>query len=822
MSYQSIFSSTGAFKGSSATTNFADDFVPGQYAKVNAQIAKRDKADQQQKVKIIAPKLPEPKARAGYTTPAKGLFNKIDTYGRALVTSPGTTISRVATGQGVQRVDQGAIVSARMPFKQSEAIRSNLKAGKNTNLDHVVSLELGGTNQQKNLRVEPAAQNAFDAANVEDYLGTALKDNLIDAKTADKLITQYKQKKITPQQIYNQVKPAQKKPEPGLFQKLVKGAAKGVKDVGSAVTSPVEGLAKDTNKEVIQPLASETKKLGTLAKTPTKLVSEVIHGAPEINNQKKALQQNVKAGKISNTTKKLLGNEVTDANVQRVKEVNQLAAKGASDKQLQQYIQAKHKQDNETANRITGEILGTGSLFVGGGAAKDIVTKGAEEAVDAVKGTLAKKATDFVKDTSNLGKASAAGNVGNTLQKNPNASDEDLVKSAAEGYVAGKAGEVALGTAGKLVGKSIKKIPFLSNLTKRVADTAEEPTATPDKIISEPKTPEPIVTPEPTKTATITPEEHQIESENLSQHYDEEVAAIKDKPTLLRQTERERIDEQYQHAQNALDEAAAKPQVTFPDRLPVKPTKAVPIPDEDVALLKQKVTDIKNDNTNYDDAGNLTPEAGKQINVINKQLNSAGERIPQAEKPVTVTPTEEPAVKSPEVGQSKLAASTEQKAIDKKLTQGFEGKPEYAKVNVKDQAKQAVELLKSDPDRSKRIALGNELPPEGLLPESVYTAVENHALKTGDADTLRSLATESSLSSEATGMGQRIRLLGERDPDSAVVKMRQLAETRKQAFEKQSKSTLAKAVTKTSREIKSAIPSVKRQDWGSFVESLRC
>jgi hypothetical protein len=194
---------------------------------------------------------------------------------------------------------------------------------------------------------------------------------------------------------------------------------------------------------------------------------------------------------------------------------------------------------------------------------------------------------------------------------------------------------------------------------------------------------------------------------------------------------------------------------------------------------------------------------------------------PDKSEPVSV-PIEQPKVKQPEIKQSKLASSTEQKAIDKKLTRGFEGKPEYAKVNTKDQANAASELLKSDPEKSTRIALGQELPPEHLLPESVYIAVENKALKDGNVDMLRKLATEGSLSSEATGMGQRIRMLGERDPDSAVTAMRKLVEARTKAIEKRTGKTVNKAVSDEIKQIRAAKPKVTKETWGSFVDSLKC
>src|SRR5262249_49321257 len=107
-----------------------------------------------------------------------------------------------------------------------------------------------------------------------------------------------------------------------------------------------------------------------------------------------------------------------------------------------------------------------------------------------------------------------------------------------------------------------------------------------------------------------------------------------------------------------------------------------------------------------------------------------------------------------ETKESKLARGVEAKAVQANLTKSFEGLSEYGTVKVADQAERAVKLLTDNPESARRIAMGEEQPPAGLLPESVFTAVENRALKEGDVDTLRDLATSSSRPVEASTMGQ--------------------------------------------------------------------
>lgn len=251
------------------------------------------------------------------------------------------------------------------------------------------------------------------------------------------------------------------------------------------------------------------------------------------------------------------------------------------------------------------------------------------------------------------------------------------------------------------------------------------------------------------------------------------------------------------------------------------------LPKEDQISMKSALGISKSDMAikynpkSYDEAGNLTPEAAKQITAINK-----GTRTPASEKPISYKPIEEKPLITPEIKTSKLAQGVETKAIQKGLTQGFGGLPEYAKVNVADQAKSASDLLKADPERATRIALGHERPPEGLLPESAFVAVEKQAHKTGNVDLLRRLATESTLSSEATGMGQRIRLLGERNPNSAVTGIRKVVEARKTAAEAKlvkKGTTVNKEISATVRQIRQSTPmKITRQDWHAFIEGIKC
>jgi hypothetical protein len=124
-----------------------------------------------------------------------------------------------------------------------------------------------------------------------------------------------------------------------------------------------------------------------------------------------------------------------------------------------------------------------------------------------------------------------------------------------------------------------------------------------------------------------------------------------------------------------------------------------------------------------------------------------------------------------------LAAGIEEKAIANKIDVAFGDLPQYRVMSIADQAHRAAQLLVDDPAHALEIAKGNAQPPSGLHPESVLVAVENRAIADGDVATLRELAT-GKLTAEGTTMGQRIRLLGERDADSPVAAMQDVINKR--------------------------------------------
>lgn len=180
-----------------------------------------------------------------------------------------------------------------------------------------------------------------------------------------------------------------------------------------------------------------------------------------------------------------------------------------------------------------------------------------------------------------------------------------------------------------------------------------------------------------------------------------------------------------------------------------------------------------------------------------------------------------PANVAGEKATSKLGSGVDKKAVEAKLTTSLGELPEYNRVNMKDQASYATDLLANNEQHAIDIATGKATPPAHILPESVFTAVENKALKDKNVDLLRQLATSTRVG-EATAMGQRIRALAERNPNSAVGKMKELSDARVAAVEKKTGKPISKSINETVKQIQQSRMKITRQDWASFVEGIKC
>lgn len=174
-----------------------------------------------------------------------------------------------------------------------------------------------------------------------------------------------------------------------------------------------------------------------------------------------------------------------------------------------------------------------------------------------------------------------------------------------------------------------------------------------------------------------------------------------------------------------------------------------------------------------------------------------------------------------EPGQSRIGKSIEVKAVEAKLTQGFDGTAGYDPITIKDQAERATKLINDSPAQARAAIRGEAPLPEGLKGTALITAMEEHIKANPSGDLAYELAN-SPLVSATSHAAQEMRLAAERVPDSITAKYQEIKAARQAALEK--RGGMKKAVKQLTDEIQKEIKKTvsKRPDWESFVKDLQC
>lgn len=173
-----------------------------------------------------------------------------------------------------------------------------------------------------------------------------------------------------------------------------------------------------------------------------------------------------------------------------------------------------------------------------------------------------------------------------------------------------------------------------------------------------------------------------------------------------------------------------------------------------------------------------------------------------------------------------LSQSTEAAAIQNGLAESFPDLPTYNRVTDVDQGAKALGVLEKDPESALAIAMGTKAPPRGVLPEAVYVAVKNKAVADGDIETMRSLATQSTLTQQATTMGQRISYLRNVNPENdPVAAIQQVQAARAEALKAKGIDIAANSNEALAeyQPIRAATRAAKPVSaWEKFTASIRC
>lgn len=178
------------------------------------------------------------------------------------------------------------------------------------------------------------------------------------------------------------------------------------------------------------------------------------------------------------------------------------------------------------------------------------------------------------------------------------------------------------------------------------------------------------------------------------------------------------------------------------------------------------------------------------------------------------TPELSPEVKTGPTAQSKTGVDIKTEAFERGIKEDFGEIADYKVMNMKEQSRMAEQLINTNAELAKKVAVGDAIPPEGLKAGSVFTALKNRAIASGDIETLRTLAK----SNLASRLGQEIKAFDDSGVTADPVKaMKAVEEGRRSNFRS---ARVKQEKLKLQNEIAKATPKLK--DWDSFIRSIQC
>lgn len=194
---------------------------------------------------------------------------------------------------------------------------------------------------------------------------------------------------------------------------------------------------------------------------------------------------------------------------------------------------------------------------------------------------------------------------------------------------------------------------------------------------------------------------------------------------------------------------------------------------------------------------------------------------PAAVKPEPVKLPSETSI-TPKEGVSKIGQSIAQKAKDAGLPE-IKETAKFETMKVKDQAEQAKSLRENNMDNFRSIIRGEAPLPEGVKGQAIINEMETHIKENPSADLAYELAN-SPLVTAGSEAAQEMRLMAEREPDSAMARIQEI----KSNMIKKAGGTekVAVARTKMVKELKAATEKVhltkEELSWDRFLTSIQC
>jgi len=127
-------------------------------------------------------------------------------YAKAIGKDPIQAFDIMFDNQTLRKIENNALIVTDMPDEwrvtQKKRLGYKFGTGSDLEMDHIVAQELGGQNEENNLWLIPKQEHAR-YTKADNYLGSQLRQGIIDRQTAQKLAREMKSGLRTPEEILN-------------------------------------------------------------------------------------------------------------------------------------------------------------------------------------------------------------------------------------------------------------------------------------------------------------------------------------------------------------------------------------------------------------------------------------------------------------------------------------------------------------------------------------------------------------------------------------------------------------------------------------------
>lgn len=406
----------------------------------------------------------------------------------------------------------------------------------------------------------------------------------------------------------------------------------------------------------------------------------------------------------------------------------EMVSQSKSEDEIRGFLSEATKRKTEADKKTIGTAAEVASMVPGGGGLIQAARQGTKQLIGTAATTTA---------------AGAAGNVGSELRTNPEASGTDLLKSAAVGGAFGLGADVAVAGAGVLLSR---------NKGAGVTQVIDESRLLPERASS--------------GADVITARNRLLEAGQQ----DPSLAVMSKGADIADVKKLKTIEKKIARAQQTSDITAKDARALLREREML------------LSKIQNPNTPIASEIRRVDNQLDEKVGLGRNTRPLVKERNFLGEEAVReaAASDFAEFTARKPAISfSKRKGVSGVGQRAEAEAIANKLSQGYEGIPTHDVMNLTGQADEVVKFMNADFETAKRIAMGQQPPPQGIQASSFYEGVKSRAIRDRDTELMRQLATESKVLGQATEYGQFNAAFAYKDPESPVTAFRELSEARK-------------------------------------------